>query len=86
MTDRNSEASENAGFGSKNPASTSSVDVERAPMPDRTPETDSDDPATPPARSGSVAKAHEDPTEGDPVNNPNHHTGHIPPPVTANRD
>ena len=86
MTDRNSEVSENADFGSKNPTSTTSVDLERTPMPDRTPETNSDDPEMPPARSGGVPEPHEEPTEGDPVDNPVHHTGHMPPPVTANRD
>jgi hypothetical protein len=85
-TARNSTNSQNAGFGSKNLTSESSVDVEREPMPDRTPETDSDDPHMPPARSGSVAEAHEKPTEGDPIDNPVHHTGHMPPPVTSNRD
>jgi hypothetical protein len=86
MSDRNSENSQNAGFGSKNPTSESSVDVEREPMPDRTPETNSDEPQIPPARSGSGAEAREKPTEGDPIDNPVHHSGHIPPPVTSNRD
>jgi hypothetical protein len=62
MNDRNSTNSQNAGFGSKNLTPESSVDVEREPMPDRTPETDSDDPHMPPARSGSVAETHEKPT------------------------
>ena len=86
MNDRNSDTSKDAGFGSKNQTSTSSVDLEREPMPDRTPDVNSDDPHMPPARSGSVAEASEKATEGDPVHNPVHHTGHIPPPVTSNRD
>lgn len=86
MPDNNSDASQNAGFGSRNSTSEASVDVEREPMPDRSPETDSDQPKIPPARSGGGAEAHEKPTEGDPIDNPVHHTGHIPPPVTANRD
>ena len=82
----NSTNSQNAGFGSKNPTSEASVDAEREPMPGRTPETDSDKPQMPPARSGSVADAKEKLTEGGPIDNPVHHTGHIPPPVTSNRD
>jgi len=86
MTDKNSHLSENAGLGSKNPTSERSMDVEREPMPDQAPDTASDKPAIPPARSGNVSETDEKPTEGDPVKNPTHHTGHIPPPVTANRD
>ena len=83
MDTHNSDNSQNAGIGSKNPTSESSVEVEREPMPDRTPETNSDEPHIPPARSGSLAEARKEPTEGDPINNPVHHTGHIPPPVTG---
>lgn len=86
MHDRNSDNSQNAGFGSKNPTSESSVDVDREPTPDQAPETNSNEPHAPPARSGSVSQAREKPTEGDPIDNPVHHTGHIPPPVTSNRD
>jgi hypothetical protein len=86
MTDRNSDTSANAAFGSRNQTSEASLDVEREPMPDQTPDVNSDDPSIPPARSGNVSEAREDPTEGDPIDNPTHHTGHIPPPVTANRD
>lgn len=86
MIDRNSDNSENAGFGNKNPTSESSVGIERQPMPDRTPDANSDKPHVPPARSGSAAEAREKPTEADTVDNPVRHTGHIPPPVTSNRD
>ena len=86
MTNRNSANSQNAGFGSRNPTSPSELDVEREPMPDRTPETDSDDPIVPPARSGGASEARENPTEGGTFDNPVHHKGHMPPPVTSNRD
>lgn len=86
MTDNNSNSSQNAGFGSRNPTTEAAVDVEREPTPDRTPHTDSDKPKVPPARSGGAAEAKEKPTEGDPGDNPTHHTGHVPPPVTANRE
>ena len=86
MTDKNSQLSENAGLGSNNPTSERSLDMEREPMPDRTPDTASDKPGIPPARSGNVSETDEKPTEGDPTKNPTHHKGHIPPPVTANRD
>ena len=86
MTDKDSHLSENAGFGSSNPTSERSLDIEREPMPDRAPHTASDKPDIPPARSGHVSETDEKPTEGDPVKNPTHRTGHIPPPVTANRD
>ncbi|MCV3738604.1 hypothetical protein OCK02_20560 [Rhizobium sp. TRM96647] len=86
MTDNNRQLSENAGSGSKNPTSQRSLDVEREPMPDRAPDTASDKAGIPPVRSGNVSKTDEKPTKGDPVTNPTHHTGHIPPPVTANRD
>jgi len=82
----NDKLSENAGFGSRNPTSERSVDVEREPMPDRAPDTDSDQPDIPPARSGGASEAKEKPTEGDRKGNPVHHTGHVPPPVTANRE
>jgi len=85
MTDPNSANAQNAGFGSKNQTSEASVDVEREPMPDHTPDTDSDKPEIPPARSGGVSEKPEKPTEGAP-DNPVHHTGHIPPPVTGNRE
>lgn len=83
MTDR---INENAVSSRENPNSELSLDVERELMPARTPEVDSDQHGQPPARSGNVAENREKPTEGDPVDNPTHHTGHIPPPVTANRD
>ena len=86
MTDRNSANAENAGFGSKNQTSEASVDVEREPMPDRTPDTDSDNPEIPPARSGGVSEHKEKLTEGAPADNPVHHTGRVPPPVAANRE
>jgi hypothetical protein len=86
MNDKNSRLNENAGFGSRNPTSEQSLDMERESMPDRAPDTASDKPAIPPARSGNVSKTDEKPTEGDPTKNPTHHKGHIPPPVTANRD
>jgi hypothetical protein len=86
MTNNNAKLSENAGFGNRSPTSESAVDVEREPLPDQVPEADSDHSGAPPARSGNVAERREDLTEGDPVGNPIHHTGHVPPPVTANRD
>lgn len=86
MADDNSDRSQNAGLGSRSPTSPAPVDVEREPMPERTPETGSDKPEIPPARSGGGSAAREEPTEGDPIDNPVHHTGHIPPPVTANRE
>ena len=86
MTDKGSGLANNAGFGSKNPTEPSSLDVELEPMPSRTPETDSDHPSTPPARSGKASEEEEKPTDGDPDVNLTHHTGHIPPPVTVNRD
>jgi hypothetical protein len=85
MTSRNSANAENAGFGSKNQTSEASVDVEREPMPDRTPDTNLDNPEVPPARSGSVSEHKEKPTEGA-SDNPVRHNGHVPPPVTANRE
>lgn len=86
MTDKNRHLSEGAGFASKNPSGEYSMDVEREVTPDRAPDTTSDNPGIPPARSGNASETDEKPTEGDPVKNPTHHTGHIPPPVTANRD
>lgn len=56
MTDKNRQLSENAGFGTKNPTSERSMDVEREPMPDRAPDTASDQPSIPPARSGAARK------------------------------
>lgn len=85
MTD-NEKVAANAGFGSKNPTTEAQLDVEREPMPRRTPEANSDDLKTPPARNGGAAEAREKPTEGDTKDNPVHHTGHIPSPVTANRE
>jgi hypothetical protein len=76
----------NTGFGNGNQAGPSAVDVEREPMSDRAPEEGSDKNTIPPVRLGQGA-AVEKPTEGDPdYDNPIHHTGHMPPPVTANRD
>jgi len=88
MTDlRNSERATNAGFGSDNQTSPSALDVEPAPMPDQAPETDSDRNDPPSARMGKAAEAPQKPTEGDPDHdNPIHHTGHMPPPVTADTD
>lgn len=88
MTDiKNSDRASNAGFGSDNQTSPSSVDMERQPMTDRAPETDSDKNEPPPVRLGKASEAVEKPTEGDPDHdNPIHHTGHMPPPVTANRE
>ncbi len=86
MNDKNSGLSQDAGFGARNPTSPSAVDVEREPMPARSPEPDSDEQTMPPARSGPAAETGELPTEGDTDDNPVHHTGHMPPPVTANRD
>jgi hypothetical protein len=76
----------NTGFGSGNQTGPSAVDVEREPMPDQASEEGSDKNTIPPVRLGQGA-AVEKPTEGDPDHdNPIHHTGHMPPPVTANRD
>jgi hypothetical protein len=86
MANGNDKLSENAGFGNRNPTSESAVDVEREPMPDRSPDTDSNSPDAPPARSGSVSERREDPTEAGSADNPVHHTGHVPPLVTANRE
>ncbi len=82
MTDR---SNPNAGLGRENANSESSVDVEREPMPARTPDVDSDTQDEPPARSGNAAVNEEKPVEGDRTN-ATHHTGHMPPPVTANRE
>lgn len=82
MSDR---TAENSGFARESSTSESSVDVEREPMPRRTPDVDSDRQGQPPARSGNVAENREKPTEGDTFDNPTHHNGQIPPPVTANR-
>lgn len=86
MTNDNDDLAKNAGLGNGNQTSPSAVDVEREPMPDHAPKTESDKPRIPPARNGSASEAPEKVTEGDPLTNPVHHTGHIPPPVTANRE
>jgi hypothetical protein len=85
MTVENS-AGDNAGLTSTNPTSPAEVDVEREPMPDHTSDASSDRPSVPPARSGTAAEASEKPTEAGAVGNPVHHTGHVPPPVTSNKE
>jgi hypothetical protein len=79
---KNSELSSRAGFGSKNPTEPPAVDVERQPLPDRTPETTSNINTEPPARSGPGSEATRKPTEGAADDNPIHHTGRMPPPRT----
>lgn len=84
---KNSDLATNAGFGSDNQSTPAAVDVEREPMPARAPETDSNRNDPPPVRLGPAAEAPQKPTEGDPdYDNPIHHTGHIPPPVTSNNE
>jgi hypothetical protein len=60
MIDKNSDASINAGFGSRNQTSEAALDGEREPMPDQTPDTNSNHPKIPPARNGSISAAQED--------------------------
>lgn len=82
----NSDLAQNAGFGSGNQTTPSAVDVERQPQPASAPETDSTVSPKPPLPLGPGSKAEEAPVEGEPGTNPTHHRGHMPPPVTADRD
>ena len=84
---KNSDRATNAGLGSRNLTDPAAVDVEQEPVPARTPDTESDRNNPPQVRMGRASEAPQKPTEGDPDHdNPVHHTGHMPPPVTSNRD
>ncbi|KQS77628.1 hypothetical protein ASG25_13560 [Rhizobium sp. Leaf384] len=85
MTNENEERANNAGLDSRNVTEPSALDVERQPQPDKAPETDSNLNTAPPVRMGRGSEAAEKPTEADTADNPIHHTGHLPAPVTSNR-
>jgi hypothetical protein len=80
---KNADLATDAGFGSGLTTEPPAVDVERQPQPATAPETTSNRNTVPPARMGQAAQAVESPTEGDPDDNPVHHKGHMPPPVTG---
>jgi hypothetical protein len=87
MTDlKDSEQATNPGIKSDSQTSPSAVDIENQPMPDSAPEVDSNRNDPPPVRLGQASQAPEKPTEGDTDDNPIHHTGHMPRPVTTNRE
>ncbi|MFP5077359.1 hypothetical protein ACLE20_08615 [Rhizobium sp. YIM 134829] len=87
MTDAsNADLARNAGFGSDNQTEPSALDMERQPQPADAPETTSSQPTRPPLPLGPASGTDEPLVEGEPDTNPTHHRGHVPPPVTANRD
>ncbi|SES27264.1 hypothetical protein [Rhizobium sp. NFR03] len=85
MTNENEQLANNAGLGSGDITEPAALDVERQPQPDKAPETTSNRNTVPPVRMGQASEAPETPTEADMDDNPVHHTGHIPAPVTSNR-
>lgn len=72
--------------GTSNVTQPSAVDTEKQPLPGRTPDVDSDRQDPPPARSGAAGEKGETPTEAGDRSNPVNHVGHIPPPVTQNKE
>ncbi len=82
----NAELSSRAGLGTDNQTEPPAVDVERQPMPDKTPDTASNINTQPPARSGPAAQASEQPLAAASDDNPTHYAGRIPPEVTLDRD
>ena len=84
MTNENEQLANNSGLGSGNLTEPPAVHVERQPQQDKTPETTSNLNTVPPVRPGQATQSPEKPTEADTDDNPVHHTGHMPPPVTSN--